>query len=369
MIATYDVPRREAFFRRVDVALAAGKPFDAVDYRRRAVTFENDWASRRGDTFPVRESGDAVAVARRVFLKYREAMAGESADRRSVGTGGDPSISTRNAGRAALSSGGMKSLLTVVLALAPLAHAYEIKPDGSVELRVVSYNIRNGGRGMDGQWDSARTARVLAALKPDVVLMQEVDLNAKRSGKKDVAAAIAASLGMKSVFGRAMPYDGGGYGIAIATALPMTAVREIRMEGGTEPRLVLVADVKAGTRAFSVACAHLDYRNEPAVAKHAEKVATTLAAAPLPVILGGDFNFGPKSAVVAAFTSKGFAYAGKTGAPETFPADKPTTEIDHFVWSPKEAVVLRTCRVADEPAASDHRPLLLDVTLAPVAAK
>ena len=258
-------------------------------------------------------------------------------------------------------------LLALVLLAVPFARARGVNPGGSVALRVVSYNIRNGGRGLDDNWDSARTARVLAALKPDVVLLQEVDMNAKRSGNKDVAAEIAATLGMKSVFGQAMPYGGGGYGIAVCTALPASKPREIRMDGGTEPRLVLLQDLTIpGTkRAFTAACVHMDYKNEPAVTKHAATVAASLAKEPLPVILGGDFNFGPKSTVLAVFVDAGFAYATKTGAPETFPADKPKTEIDHFVWSPKAAFTLRECRVVDEPAASDHRPLVLDVTLAP----
>lgn len=256
-------------------------------------------------------------------------------------------------------------LLLALLMSAATSHALEVKPDGSVALRVVSYNIRNGGRGMDDKWDSSRTAKVLADLKPDIVLMQEVDMNARRSGKKDVAAEIAGKLGMKSVFGQAMPYDGGGYGIAILSALPMTNTRELTMKGGTEPRLVLLEDVTIpGTkRAITVACAHLDYKNEPAVTKHAVRIAGGLAKEPLPVIIGGDFNFGPKSSVLGAFTGAGFVYATKTGNPASFPANKPVEEIDHFLWSPKDALTLRDCRVHPEPMASDHRPLVLDVTL------
>ena len=42
------------------------------------------------------------------------------------------------------------------------------------ELRLVAYNIHHG-EGMDGKLDLERIARVIAAEKPDLVALQEVD--------------------------------------------------------------------------------------------------------------------------------------------------------------------------------------------------
>ena len=70
-------------------------------------------------------------------------------------------------------------------------------------LRMVSYNIRHG-RGMDGRVDLARTARVLARLKPDLVALQEVDKICTRSGGVDIAKELGRRLKMHHAFGRFM---------------------------------------------------------------------------------------------------------------------------------------------------------------------
>lgn len=235
-------------------------------------------------------------------------------------------------------------------------------------LRVVSYNIRTGGVGMDGKRDLLRQAEVLRALKPDVVLLQEVDLNAKRSGKVDCAGVIAQALGMRATFAEAMPFQGGSYGVAILTAIPAGKgpVRQLRFTGGTEPRaaliLPLVVPVDGGHREILVACTHLDFRSADEVAPHAAELADVLAKDARPSILGGDLNFELGSPVLAAF-EKRLTRVPKQGESASFPAPAPKVEIDHFFLNPSAAYRVRECRVVPESVASDHRPVLLEVEL------
>ena len=77
------------------------------------------------------------------------------------------------------------------------------------ELRLVAYNIHHG-EGMDGKLDLERIARVIAAEKPDLVALQEVDKGCKRSGSIDQAAKLAKLLKMDHRFGKFMDYQGGG---------------------------------------------------------------------------------------------------------------------------------------------------------------
>lgn len=74
LIASYYIPRWEEFFRRMDAALADGKPFDNAGYREWAVRFEGDWTARTGDAFAAAPKGDPVQTARTIFLKYRAEM-------------------------------------------------------------------------------------------------------------------------------------------------------------------------------------------------------------------------------------------------------------------------------------------------------
>jgi alpha-N-acetylglucosaminidase len=73
MFASYFLPRWEAFFARLDSALAAGEPFDRAPFAAASCEWERAW-SRRTGAFPTRPEGDAVAVARRLARKYRGAL-------------------------------------------------------------------------------------------------------------------------------------------------------------------------------------------------------------------------------------------------------------------------------------------------------
>lgn len=257
----------------------------------------------------------------------------------------------------------MRQLILALLALAAALPAAE-----PAVIRVASYNIRVGGMGMDGKRDLARTAGVLRALKPDVVLLQEVDLNARRSGRVDVPKVLADALGMRPYFAEAMPFQGGSYGCALLTRLPagQGEHRVLRFLGGSEPRVALAVPLRAGPGGseFLAVSTHLDFRSAKEVEPHARQLAEFLAGDPRPSVLGGDFNFEPGSPVIAALDAR-LARIPFAGEAATYPADKPDKRIDHFYVHPAARFQARECRVIAEAVASDHRPLLLEVVLAP----
>ena len=49
--------------------------------------------------------------------------------------------------------------------------------------------------------------------------------------------------------------------------------------------------------------------------------------------------------------------------PLTWPSDDPKVEIDYIMVRPADRFKVIECRVIDEPLASDHRPLLLELEL------
>jgi hypothetical protein len=89
-----------------------------------------------------------------------------------------------------------------------------LEPAPRPTLRVVSYNIQHGA-GMDRKLDLERTADVLRRLEPDLVALQEVDENCRRSKGVDQAAELGRLLGMEHRFGEFMDYDGGRSGLAV----------------------------------------------------------------------------------------------------------------------------------------------------------
>lgn len=66
-------------------------------------------------------------------------------------------------------------------------------------------------------------------LQPDLVALQEVDQKTGRSSGIDQAAELGHLTGMHWVFGKAMDYQGGGYGLAVLSRFPiLTATRGVR---------------------------------------------------------------------------------------------------------------------------------------------
>ncbi len=102
-------------------------------------------------------------------------------------------------------------------------------------LRVAAYNIKHC-QGMDGVVDLDRVAAVLRALDADAVTLQEIDRGVERTGGVDQAARLGELLGMESVFGDFMPYQGGEYGMAVLSRLPILGSKNHRLPERAEPR-------------------------------------------------------------------------------------------------------------------------------------
>jgi len=81
------------------------------------------------------------------------------------------------------------------------------------QLRVLSYNIHHG-EGTDGKLDLVRIAKIIRQVDPDVVTLQEVDRNVRRSESVDQPAQLAELTDMQVRFGANIELQGGQYGNA-----------------------------------------------------------------------------------------------------------------------------------------------------------
>ena len=70
MFTGYFLPRWQEFFTRLNRSLADGVPFDRKPFATDICRWEQDW-SRGHETYRTTASGDALAVARRLFDRYR----------------------------------------------------------------------------------------------------------------------------------------------------------------------------------------------------------------------------------------------------------------------------------------------------------
>ena len=233
-------------------------------------------------------------------------------------------------------------------------------------MRVVSYNIKHG-QGMDGNVDLKRIANVLKKLQPDFVGLQEVDLRVGRSAKTNQVNDLAAMLSMHPGFGSFMNYQGGRYGMAILSRYPLRNVQSLRLPNGNEPRVALIAEAQLPNGASVLLVnVHFDWvGNDKYRFAQATKLANHLRGQTKPFILLGDFNDGPDSRTLALFDE----IALRTQKPEadrmTFSSTKPKREIDFIFCSPAKAWKVGRVEVITEPLASDHRPVVAELTLQP----
>ena len=228
---------------------------------------------------------------------------------------------------------------------------------GQATVRLVAYNVKHG-LGMDERIDLERVADVLRPLDADVITLQEIDVGVERSARVDQAEALGRLLDMDAFFGDFMPYQGGEYGMAVLTRLPVQDVRNIRLPDGAEPRTSLAVTVEAqGGVLLTVAGIHL-YRTPEERLAQAEVLSDAFDGSEQPVALVGDFNSRRGDIVLDHLVGEGWHVLDKTGSALTYPSDIPAREIDFVMLRPASAFEVLEHRVIPESLASDHRPLL-----------
>lgn len=221
---------------------------------------------------------------------------------------------------------------------------------------VMAYNIHHG-EGMDSVVDLERLAALIRDQDPDLVAIQEVDSSTERTGRVDQTARLAELTGLHAAFGAFMPYQGGGYGMAVLSRWPILNVRNLRLPDGAEPRTALAIRVRepASGRELEFVGIHF-YRTEEERLAQAMTLLEVLAADTVPIILAGDFNSEPGGAVMDTL-ARSFHVLDKGADNLTFSSYDPVREIDFFLVRPADRFEVISHDVLDEPVASDHRPL------------
>jgi endonuclease/exonuclease/phosphatase family metal-dependent hydrolase len=248
---------------------------------------------------------------------------------------------------------------------------------GRCDLKIVSWNIERGE-----QWTAV--AAFLEKLTPAVVLLQEVDMNARRTGNTNVAEQLASRLGLNYLFAAEFEELGQGargkqayHGQAILTSLPASSERIIRFgsqtgfwrprwylpnwaiaQRRTGGRIALVAELGSGPNRLVVYDVHLESRGgEEIRLRQIQEVIADTRRYPgdMPVLVAGDLNTRKNnSPAVGALLQAGFRKAA--GQESTTMDGKALDWI--FVRGPlsfTESTVYRDVR------ASDHYPLAVRI--------
>lgn len=242
------------------------------------------------------------------------------------------------------------------------------------EIRVVTYNIHHG-EGVDREFNLKRIANVLLAVEPHIVALQEVDQRTRRASGVDQPSELEKLTGMKAVFAKNIDFDGGGYGTAVLTKLPVRKSESVKLKSfypptkqNAEQRGVQVLELGAEDEpGLLFLNTHLDYRPPDDERMASAKTINELVAqrGDMPAILAGDLNATPESRPIEEFRKQwkivGMPSDAKPQSATpllTFPAGKPDRWIDYVLVRPAERWEVVEVRVLDEAVASDHRPLL-----------
>ncbi|HWQ52500.1 MAG TPA: endonuclease/exonuclease/phosphatase family protein [Bryobacteraceae bacterium] len=252
-------------------------------------------------------------------------------------------------------------------------------------LKIVCWNIERG----------QQQAAVSAAIKketPTIALLQEVDLDAKRTGYRNVAEDLAGQLGMNYLFAPEFEELGQGrrgkpayHGQAILTGVATSSARFIRFrdqssywqprwfvpnwavfqrrEGG---RLALVVELGTAPNRMVVYNVHLESRGAPDLRlRQIEEIIADTRHYPgeTPLLIAGDLNTRePSPPAVKALLDAGFRKA--VGGEVTTVHG---TRLDWiFVRGP---ITFAEGAIHANVRASDHFPLTVRVRLEPPACR
>lgn len=231
-------------------------------------------------------------------------------------------------------------------------------------IKVMTYNVHHCNPPANvGVIDLDAIAAVINALKPDVVGLQEIDVNTLRSGKElNQAKELAAKTNMNFYFGKAIDYQGGAYGVAILSkyAISEAKVYPLSSDPSTkaEPRILLTLKIVLPSgKTIRFGNTHLDATSNPKNREIQIREINAIASKEvLPFVITGDFNAASGSEAITAM-DKVFTRTCINCAP-TIPADQPKKCIDFIGFTKGSPFNVLTHQVLSETEASDHLPVV-----------
>jgi endonuclease/exonuclease/phosphatase family metal-dependent hydrolase len=261
------------------------------------------------------------------------------------------------------------------------------RPDS---IRAVNWNIN---RGLQLQ----RIVEFLASTKADLILLQELDLNARRTHHVDIAREISQKLQMNYIFGREFQELTQGsrgspayHGQATLSRWPLSNPRIIRFERqsnfwrprwflpGIEPfqeriggRLALVSDVNIAGRTIATYNLHLESKGDDALRYSQLEEALHDARRydrETPILFAGDFNLDLSGGPAAASISR--AQFQDAFANQQVPTTPSHSLLNHgrlIDWMfARGPIRVGQPQVHRSISASDHYPLSITLSFSDV---
>lgn len=256
----------------------------------------------------------------------------------------------------------LKLDLIVALFVLVFASAGLGQDQGKVqELRILTYNIHHG-EGMDRQLDLARIAKTINSVKPDLVALQEVDVETDRSMKVNQAKELSRLTNRKYAFGSNLNFSNGRYGNCFLSKHEIKDWKNHQLpnhRNGEQRGLlhvtVQLVDLKEPVHFWVT---HFDHRKDDservASAKFCNQMLEKTAGSSQ--FLAGDINDVIGSSTLSEL-EKSWDRSNYSPLP-TVPVGKPTRQIDFVFNAKKSGWTCVSTKILSESVASDHRAVL-----------
>ncbi len=236
-------------------------------------------------------------------------------------------------------------------------------------MRLLTYNIHKGIGGRDRRY---RLQRIIAAIEdenPDVICLQEVDRNVRRSRFHDQPSLLAEHFNAAAkLFQLNVHLKTGGYGNLILSRWPLVEKHQVSLRlRQKKPRGAQLAVIDSPEGQFHLVNWHLGLaeRERHWQVDHLLTHQLFCGCAELPTIIAGDTNDWRNTLANGPFTSHGFYHITSPASRfRTFPAYMPVGSLDKVFF--RGNIKLRRARAARSELtrkASDHLPIIVDFHL------
>lgn len=230
-------------------------------------------------------------------------------------------------------------------------------------LKLMTYNIRYGELA-----SMESIADYISSEKVDIVALQECDWNthrgdAPRQNGVMFLNELAYYSGMFGIYGKAINFSGGYYGIGILSRYPILRYERVLLpnDGRTEQRTMLIADVELpGGKVVTFVNTHLEVMTSQMRIDQVNFINEYLKDCLNVLFLAGDMNAEPDSHEMQLLYEK---WSSLTDQEKTFPSHSPDVKLDYIYSRESDQVELVGTEVKKGVTLSDHLPVISTVIL------
>lgn len=233
-------------------------------------------------------------------------------------------------------------------------------------IKVMSYNIHYG-YGMDKIYDLPRIANIILNEKADIVGIQEIS-------DSTMANELGRLTDMHVAFGPSIDGKMNRYGDAVLSKYPFEWVGNASIPSASSSRYqamavdVNLSEIYGDGSIVRFINTHFDWKEtigseESRLAAVSVIEKSFLDNTKHPAILTADLNANPDSPTLIKMGEHGWVnkYLGKNL--NTYIADTVSGHIDYVLFRPEKRWIVDAIKVLDEPIASDHLPIVMELKL------